>query len=184
MSTTDLPSVVSRLVTWLETQKEDDEELMLAQPASAEQLAALEDAIGVPLPQDCRATYRVADGQSMAAGVTLFPAGYWWLGAGDMMSEIETMTGLYEGEGSEEFGPEWWHPGLLPFAGNGGGDLLCLDVTGAFGGTVGRIVEFIHDDYPFQTELHPGPFGRWLSEYVGALEADSYYLDGGRVQSY
>lgn len=39
----------------------------------------------------------------------------------------------------------WWHPGWIPFAGNGGGDLFCIDTAPATGGVVGQVVAHSHE---------------------------------------
>jgi cell wall assembly regulator SMI1 len=40
---------------------------------------------------------------------------------------------------------EWWHPGWLPVASNGGGDYLCVDLAPAEGGVAGQVVHFSHE---------------------------------------
>lgn len=69
-----------------------------------------------------------------------------------MLEERTTTLECFEDDFDEGIEPErgvrakWFHDKWLPIADNGGGDLLCIDLDPAKGGTVGQIVEFRHED--------------------------------------
>lgn len=41
--------------------------------------------------------------------------------------------------------PEWWSRGWVPFLSNGGGDHLCINLTGEVVGEPGQLLTFWHD---------------------------------------
>lgn len=45
-----------------------------------------------------------------------------------------------------DFVTTWWRPGWRPFAINGGGDHLCLDLEGTFTGHAGQLIDHWHND--------------------------------------
>ena len=62
----------------------------------------------------------------------------------------------------------WWNSGWIPFASNGGGDHLCLDLSPAKGGNVGQIIRIRHDD-PARA-LMGTSFGAWLHALADTIE--------------
>jgi cell wall assembly regulator SMI1 len=58
----------------------------------------------------------------------------------------------------------WWSRGWIPFASNGGGDFLCLDMTPALSGSEGQVIEVFHD-FPARKRLAPD-FSHWFSNFV------------------
>lgn len=60
----------------------------------------------------------------------------------------------------------WWSKGWIPFASNGGGDFLCLDMTPASGGRSGQVIEIFHD-FPARKLVAPD-FNSWFSNFVGS----------------
>ena len=66
----------------------------------------------------------------------------------------------------------WWHPKWIPFLHHFGGDLLCLDMDGTFGGVPGQIVYFYHDSAD-RTIDFPS-LEKWLEAFVATLEGDMW----------
>ena len=59
------------------------------------------------------------------------------LDSGDLAQPAESKDGKVK--------PVWWNKRWLPFA-DAGGDMLCLDLDPAPGGTVGQVLRFYHDE--------------------------------------
>ena len=64
---------------------------------------------------------------------------------------------------------EWWSDGWIPFASNGGGDLLCFDTKPGEGGQMWQIVKFIHDEP--ERQLVASSFEEWLTLVADAIDA-------------
>lgn len=62
----------------------------------------------------------------------------------------------------------WWSPSWIPFASDGSGDHLCIDLDPAPGGVVGQVIELVHDhgDRPRIS----GSLASWFEAQSGALE--------------
>lgn len=84
------------------------------------------------------------------------------------------MRELVEAREFEE--KNWWVPGWIPFLANGGGDHLCVDLTGAFvKGRSGQVLEFYHDE-PRRT-IHYPSMEAWLDFFVATLEEGLWVYD-------
>jgi cell wall assembly regulator SMI1 len=128
--------------------------------ASPSALAELEAAVGAKLPDDLRASYLLHNGQPQGAPA-LFPHEYGDLGCGYWLLSVEGILrdwGVWKdlNDGGEFSGltaipdegvrSDWWHPGWLPIAADGGGDFLCVDLAPDAGGTMGQVIQMCHDD--------------------------------------
>ncbi|WP_349606906.1 SMI1/KNR4 family protein [Cupriavidus sp. DF5525] len=58
----------------------------------------------------------------------------------------------------------WWMKGWIPFASNGGGDYLCLDMSPSPQGRAGQVIEVFHD-FP-ERRLLSLDFGDWFDNFV------------------
>ena len=86
---------------------------------------------------------------------------------------LETMDNMDELVDAGEFeAPYWWRKRWLPFLDNGGGDYVCIDFEGCFGGVSGQVLEFWHDDDD-RTIVYPN-LASWLTCFVEALEDDIF----------
>jgi cell wall assembly regulator SMI1 len=151
--------------------------------ATAEAIRALEAALRVgPLPDDFVRSWRAHDGQDWDTGLPLIAG---WLGSYSLLSsdQIESRYDSASVLLSEEFAalrgaprgpvrPDWWNPRWVPVAGNGCGDLICLDLDPPPGGAVGQVIEFLHADQD-RTVLAPS-LGAWLEGFAAGLEAGEY----------
>jgi cell wall assembly regulator SMI1 len=130
----------------------------LKKGAKEEQIAQCETALGVPFPPDLRASYQAHDGQK-AEAEGLFPeqfvdleSGFLLLSLDEIVQEWTTWKQLADGGefrrnvAAPDAGVlgEWWNPKWLPFASDGGGDFLCVDLAPAMGGTVGQVILLHH----------------------------------------
>ena len=175
-----------RLEAWLKAQA-PEVHASLGPPATDEAIRALEAAVGMTLPEDVRASYRLHDGQSR--DLTLVPpvesgeVGYSLLPLSRIAAEWKTWKGLLDGGdfAGQVGGPDagirddWWNPGWLPLTTNGGGDSHCLDLAPAGGGTSGQVITMFHAEA--KRELTARSFGEWLAALADELEQGEWTLD-------
>jgi cell wall assembly regulator SMI1 len=153
-ATDDMPALWKRLKKALD----GDVRKSLKKGTNDEKLAALEAKIGVQLPADFRASYLLVNGQddgedgifppedALDEGYNLYPLkGI----LGEWSSWVQlTESGEFNGRNSSPdpgVRSDWWHRGWIPFATNGGGDSLCIDMAPADGGTVGQVISMSHE---------------------------------------
>lgn len=132
----------------------------LKKGATEEQIAACEAAIGVAFPAEMRASYLIHDGQKAAAD-GLFPeefadldCEFALLPLEEIASEWKTWKQLDDaGEFKKQKAlpdagvrSDWWNSKWVPFASDGGGDSLCVDLAPAKGGVAGQVILHRHDD--------------------------------------
>lgn len=134
-------------------EEEDPEGLDdLNPPASDDDIKALENGIGASLPKEFIDCLKIHNGQTGYGGF-LFGC-YELFSCERILEEWLIWKDLLESGAFEEFQATpgtgvkdcWWSLGWIPFAGNGGGDHLCLDLTPGEQGRSGQILSFWHDD--------------------------------------
>lgn len=154
---------------------------VLNKGASAHDIAAIEQASGIQLVGDFRASWAIHDGQ---LGGELIPEDwfdqpYELLPAESIITEWKTWKSLIDtGEfRNDESTPDdgiradWYHPAWIPIASNGGGDFLCLDFAPVAKGRVGQVIEMRHDS-PTR-RLVAGSFVEFLRELAERWESRS-----------
>lgn len=148
--------------------------------------------IGATLPTDFAESVRLHDGQKSDAEHGLFPVADDVLGAmpscrllplTEVAREWGMMKELRDGgefadrksEPARGVRGDWWNPGWVPIADNGGGDYFCIDLAPGKGGTVGQVIVFFHDmnDRP----LIAKSYGAWLEKLAKGFESGKYVLD-------
>jgi cell wall assembly regulator SMI1 len=146
----------------------------LAGPASEQELAARERALGVALPDEFAESYRLHNGQRRdVPGLTEMG---WLLPLKEAVAQRRVWKELLDGghfvgvssEPDVGVRDDWWSPKWIPFTHDGGGNHLCIDLDPAPGGSVGQVILMWHDDP--RRELRAGSFGGWLSEFAARLE--------------
>lgn len=153
-SADDVPALWKRIKKALPS----DVKASLRKGATEKQLAALELALGVTLPPEFRASYRLVNGQNDEGDGLIPPEdfldeGYLLLPLTGIFGEWKPWVELIEGgefagrTSSPDPGvrDDWWHRGWIPFASNGGGDSYCIDLAPAEGGTVGQVIAMNHE---------------------------------------
>jgi cell wall assembly regulator SMI1 len=150
-------------------------------------LGELEAALRVQLPADVRTSYLLHDGQKPGAD-GLFPEGFADLDSDYVLlslSEIQADWSCWKGMADQGnlahraanpddgVRADWWNPGWVPVASNGGGDSLCIDLAPADGGTRGQVILMSHER-PDRARL-AGSFGELLDRLAAHYEqqADS-----------
>ncbi|RZO63984.1 MAG: hypothetical protein EVA89_05745 [Sandaracinaceae bacterium] len=109
------------------------------------------------------------NGQRDDAAVPFFEA-FHLLDAESCAREKAMMDGLASEEG---WPASWWDPDWVPFASDGCGQLLVLDVRS------GAVIEFIHDDEP--RPVHAETLEAFLAAYADALEHGQRDLRDGYI---
>lgn len=150
----------------------------LSKGATADQLQKLEASLGANLPAEFKQSLSIHDAQK--DDCDFIPddgiGAFYMLRSKDIPREWKQWNALLamgEFENAKAT-PEkgiaagWWNSGWIPFASNGGGDYLCIDLAPAKGGTVGQIIRVRHDD-PVR-DLMAISFGVWLQGLAETIE--------------
>jgi cell wall assembly regulator SMI1 len=155
-------------------------------------LDKLQAELGFTLPADFASSVGLHDGQKADAEHGLFPLADDVLGpmpscrllslteigrAWAMMKGLHD-TGEFAGRKSEPargVRDDWWNPGWVPIADNGGGDYFCLDLAPGKSGTSGQIVVCYHDmnDRPRLARS----YAAWLEKLAEGFASGKYVLD-------
>jgi cell wall assembly regulator SMI1 len=164
----------------------------LRPPAKEDALDKLQSKLGMSLPKDFAESLLIHDGQKTDADAGLFPYTEDVFGPGPsfrllplseiarewkMMKELHDL-GEFEGHKTKpERGicRDWWNPGWVPIAENGGGDFFCLDLAPGRGGTVGQVIVFCHD--MDERRRMAKSFAAWLAKLARGFAAGKYGLD-------
>jgi cell wall assembly regulator SMI1 len=145
--------------------------------------------MGVVLPSDVRACYRVHDGQRPVPmplrdrpdrqDVPRFLYGEQWLCLDLMVEHWRIKKNLLEegafrrpGQPRGPIRPDWWHPRWVPLTTDHFGYMKCLDLAPANGGRVGQVIYWCHDD-PSRGVVALG-LTDWLAGFADALEQGEY----------
>lgn len=175
-------SASSLTVTWGDLRSGLDRAVVtsLRKGASASAITKLEQVVGLTLPDSFKIFYQSNDGQKPDS-VPLVPppdnlddTGYTLLPINVIISDWKMLRGLLEkgefdqlkGVSDQKVRPDWWNIGWIPFAGNGHGDYLCLDMVPRRPGKKGQIISVNHES-PRRT-WEAGDFLEWLSQLFEA----------------
>lgn len=155
----------------------------LAPGASEEAIAQAEAVIGLALPEDVRASYRIHDGgirMQLVSGMRLLSlaeAAEWWRVLEELLHDESWISQppyyfsedvIRQGGHPGPIRPIWWDARWIPFAQDYGGNLTCLDMAPEPGGTVGHIIDWDHECGPSRI-LYPD-FTALLSALAEQLE--------------
>jgi cell wall assembly regulator SMI1/ankyrin repeat protein len=154
----------------------------LGDPADNSELAALERTLRVKLPEDFKESCLVHNGQRDAQldaplipPLEEFDEGRTLLN----LEAIETEWGQWndnykQGEfDDQESDPDkgirndWWNPKWIPFAWDGGGNSLCLDMAPTKAGRAGQVITMSHESG--RRVLLAGSFSEWLADLAETL---------------
>ncbi|BEN51430.1 MULTISPECIES: SMI1/KNR4 family protein [Serratia] len=142
----------------------------LGPPATDEDIATLEQALGLSLPADFVACMKIHNGQHGISHGLFDECEF--LSTSRIIQEWRIWKGLLDGgdfEGAEScpqsgIRPEWWSPAWIPFTYNGAGDHLCIDLAPTDVGIPGQIITLWHDDGV--REKQADSFIQWFTQYV------------------
>ena len=157
--------LIERLVQWLRTHRPAYYQ-SLQPPLDAAQLAELEAFANLTLPAEFRQLYGWKGGQSGGSPEPLYDGR-------SFMQPAELREGMRANNELREMGvfdeETWWRPGWLPFLTDGGGNFLCLDTEGSFGGQAGQLISF-RSENPARDIEYPD-LNSFLSSLVEGFEA-------------
>lgn len=148
----------------------------LKPPATDIQIHELQEKVGIILPFNFVEALKTHDGQK-GVGDPLFDE-YSFLPIKEILMNWFIMNDLLDGGDFKDTTPEsspaiqsvWWSRYWIPFADNGAGDLLCLDMAPTTQGTIGQVIEFFHD-MPERNVIAPN-FQEWFETFVKNMISD------------
>jgi cell wall assembly regulator SMI1 len=165
--------LVARLETWHRKHRPELLEELGARVDDT-MLRSSSERVGAELPEVLVALWRWHDGTKDGC-YSGFQFNRQFMSSASALRTMEMLDELLDAGEFEQ--PFWWHKRWLPFLHNGGGDHVCIDFEGCFGGTPGQVLEFWHDDED-RNVVYPD-IATWLAVFVEALEADMFEDDEG-----
>jgi cell wall assembly regulator SMI1 len=149
-----------------------------AKGTTLKRLDALEEKMGLRLPDDLRESYKAQDGMPDPAGL---PSIGWIMGIGgvetrwdmygDWQGRIGWGLGLDYQPGSIDgpIKPVWWNPLRIPVSTDWAGNGLMIDLDPAWGGTRGQVIHFSHEFGP--TWVYAKSWAEFLRRFVADSKA-------------
>jgi uncharacterized protein (TIGR02996 family) len=155
--------------------------ISLREGASDEAIRQAETALGFPLPEDLRESYRAHDGSGPhgffppsvgVESVLLSLSGV--VRAWEMWKQLLEQGTFAGGEPRSAKGIrcEWWNVRWVPFATNTAGNYSCVDLAPTPGGKVGQLISMDHESG--EHWLLAPSFRHWLYQFANDLEANVY----------
>ena len=144
--------------------------------ASTEELKNIECALSLKLPSDLRRSLEIHNGQHDPSQCFSFCGAMHLMSTTDIIRDWKMLTEIgVECEQQEgihhpdhiSLNRDWWRRSCIPF-GHSNGYYTCVDMKGAKGLKVGRIVEHTHDDAMEETNMPS--FADWCERVALALE--------------
>jgi cell wall assembly regulator SMI1 len=154
-----------RLDNWLRTNRPRYYQQLLP-GRTAEELQAFEDSLGFGLSQSLKELYQWRNGQPPDCSEA-FQYNRMFQRLEDAAESRAILNGLLESGGFDR--ENWWNRKWVPFLQHYGGDLLCVDMDGSFGGKPGQVLYFYHDSEDRIIEFPS--LEKWLGSFVLTLEA-------------
>jgi cell wall assembly regulator SMI1 len=150
----------------------------LSKGTDVDQFQKLEDSIGIALPDVFKQSLSIHDGQKEDYG--FIPdhgiGSFYFLRAKDILRDWKDWNavlkaGDFDGKKAKSekgIASDWWNSGWIPFASNGGGDNLCIDLVPSKDGMVGQVILVRHDD-ALRRRLATS-FDDWLRQLADTME--------------
>lgn len=177
MATPTVKKSWSRIETWLGTHAPSYAKA-LGKPATEKSIATLTDKFDLKFPKPFVDSSLIHTGQKDECD--FIPDGFgtfFLLQLKDIPREWKMLNDIKAYGDFDDFNPEpddgvaneWWTKAWIPFASNGGGDLLCLDSKPPKGGKKWQVVKFVHDGP--ERPILASSFGEWLGQVADAVES-------------
>lgn len=145
---------------------------------SDQDISKFEARVGLKLPNDYKASLRLHNGD-------VYVHDYNYLSLERVLNKWLMMTeqseeGVFEEREVFDAGGgiiqnAWWHRDWIPFAEDGGGNLICIDMAPETDGVVGQILNMELQSGPFASEYTS--FLKWLESYKDDLYGGVYEVD-------
>lgn len=150
----------------------------LAEGASDQQIDEFESASGLSLPDSYKTSLRLHNGAA-------YFHDYEYLDLCRVLGNWSRLVrrkaeGAFEGKQVFDAGGgivqnTWWHHAWIPFAEDGGGNMLCIDLAPGTDGVAGQIIKMELGAGPVHSQY--GSFLEWLEGYRNDLYAGRYAVD-------
>jgi cell wall assembly regulator SMI1 len=151
----------------------------LNEGASAQQLADLENAIGLRLPDDYKASLKIHNGDCYMTDYSYMSIDG-VLRKWSMMKRLRDKGTFKESEiidgGRQIIQNTWWHPGWIPFAEDGGGNMICIDMDPEVNGVQGQIL-YMETQAEGPIISNYKSFLEWIESYKNDLYDGKYEVD-------
>lgn len=162
-----------------------DEDFYFNPPASPEAFAALEQALGLPLPDDLKTLYQVHNGTQHWGGIN----GEEWLSLEDALAEYQIWrslfdSGSFQDQDGQDYGCQpdhpaikadfWFNPKWLPLTTDGFGNGKMIDLDPTVNGRAGQVIQLWHDD-PSRS-LEAPSLTAFFEQFAQDLENDVYAI--------
>lgn len=165
----------NRIETWLDTHAPSMKEC-LHKGATQRQFQKLESHLKLTLPKDFKESYAIHDGQDDCDFIPDDYGSFYLLPLQDIPAEWDLWNDMVESGEFEDLSTRpgkgvvagWWNAGWVPFASDGGGDFLCVDLAPADGGTIGQVIKMQHDSD--ERPVVAASFAAWLQQLAEAFE--------------
>lgn len=174
---TDIRSVWTRIEQVLEQQVPETART-LAPPATDQEIAQLEEVLGLALPEDFIESLRVHNGQNDSSRCHTFIIEGLLASAAQIAETWRMLTELDDGFRQRETNwdthghGEWWNRKWVPFT-IGDGDCLCINLNPQ--ASIGEILCHVHDSCH-----EPGiavSYAAWLQELAQRLENGEFTVN-------
>jgi len=164
-------SLIQRLDTWMKANRADYYK-NLKPGASAEDVAKFEEKLGAKLPPTLTELLIWKGDDDDCDG--RFLDNWSLMGLEDIVDAWTCLNELQENGEFDDNGKNWWNKAWVPFLANGGGDHLCVDVTGAVK-KKGAVLIFWHDEDDRDVEY--ASVDKLFTKFVTSLEKGNWALD-------
>ncbi|HEY7348277.1 MAG TPA: SMI1/KNR4 family protein [Ktedonobacterales bacterium] len=183
-----MEEVWKRIEVWLATHASHI--LGYLQPgATDEEIRQAEVVMGVELPEDVKASYRLHNGSAHLPLIerlslnSLEEMVQLWQGMKRILDDQDPTDEYIFGVDEEQSDLEplpvkavWWCPKWIPLLEFGNGDGLYVDLAPGPKGRSGQLVSFWHEDASMNDLVAPS-WQAYLSAFADDLEAGKYFID-------
>lgn len=145
---------------------------------SALALTTFEKYIGFMLPDDYKISLQRHNGDVYLYSFCYLPLDVvqekW-----EMMKRLKTegvfSNRIVDGEETGVIQDLWWHEFWIPFAEDGGGNFLCIDMAPGPNGSLGQIIQVERDEGAFESKFKS--FSEWLIDYRDGLNSGKFVVN-------
>jgi cell wall assembly regulator SMI1 len=169
----DIKGLYASLETWL-ADHAPQQHGELQPPASAEDLSALEAALGQAIPEELREALELHDGRVGLDSYMIMPAARIQQRYTRKMESADQES-PEPGDGTCK--PVVWTKGWIPFAEDGAQNFLCIDLDPGKKGAKGQVIRWERDSQGADAAPWKS-FGEWLKAMVDACVGGKVDIDG------
>ncbi|WP_271782129.1 SMI1/KNR4 family protein [Aquimarina algiphila] len=146
--------------------------------ANRKSIIQLNEVLGVLLPDDFIASLMIYNGEVEFHDYKYLSSteiAETWTMMKELLDSNSFPAQLHNNRKIEEIKEVWWHENWIPFAKDGGGNLMCLDMNPTPSGNKGQIIYWEKTEGPIPTQYKS--FFHWLYTYEQGLYGGYYKVD-------